>query len=280
MDYNAPFGSADPDEPYVNGDKVSGRKGSIPPALAFEAPQREIVEVIRQAGLEPDPNDFTQLWQALQLLLNGEDGLGITYAPFLKTYTAPGTYSYTVPPGVFWIKAQAWAGGGGGGGARSSTQGNGGAGGGYGLGLYAVTPGQVITIIVGAGGIGGQPGLKGGDGGVTSVGAFILCTGGQGAFGSDVDSATPAYGGSATGAQFAVNGQDGSSSALVGGIYYGDQGGGTFGSSISKMSYGGVNFRAASSPGGGGPGVSTQSGVTLSGWPGANGLVIIEGIQP
>jgi hypothetical protein len=278
--YWPPFNNPDPDAPYVNGDPVAGIEGSIPPAGAIESPQREILEVIRQAGLDPDPNDFTQLWQALQQLIAGASGLGITYQPFLKIWRAPGTYTYTVPPGVFWLEVEQWGAGGGGGGARSLTQGNGGAGGGYGRDIYAVTPGQVLTITVGAGGQGGNPGGRGADGGVTSVSGLVLSTGGQGGFGSDVDSATPSYGGSTTGATIAITGQDGSSSALVSGIYYGSQGGASFGASISKMSYGGVNTRYASSPGGGGPGVSTQNGVVLSGWPGANGQVIIRGIQP
>ena len=38
------------------------------PAEAVEHPQREIVEVIRQAGLEPSGDDLGQLWKALQQL--------------------------------------------------------------------------------------------------------------------------------------------------------------------------------------------------------------------
>ena len=67
MKYNPPAGSQDPDAKYVTGQpgKVRGR---AVPAEAVEHPQREIVEVIRQAGLEPSGDDLGPLWKALQQL--------------------------------------------------------------------------------------------------------------------------------------------------------------------------------------------------------------------
>lgn len=67
MKYNPPAGSQDPDAKYVTGQPGKVR-GSAVPAEAVEHPQREIVEVIRQAGLTPSGDDLTQLWQALQAL--------------------------------------------------------------------------------------------------------------------------------------------------------------------------------------------------------------------
>lgn len=55
----------EPYPPYVNGDRQSGIKGSIPDGDVFEAIQREIETVIINAGLTPDLNDLTQLWKAL-----------------------------------------------------------------------------------------------------------------------------------------------------------------------------------------------------------------------
>ena len=67
MKYTPPAGSQDPDAKYVTGQPGKVR-GSAVPAEAVEHPQREIVEVIRQAGLEPSGDDLGQLWKALQQL--------------------------------------------------------------------------------------------------------------------------------------------------------------------------------------------------------------------
>ena len=67
MKYNPPAGSQDTDAKYVTGQPGKVR-GSAVPAEAVEHPQREIVEVIRQAGLEPSGDDLGQLWKALQQL--------------------------------------------------------------------------------------------------------------------------------------------------------------------------------------------------------------------
>ncbi len=67
MDYTQPVGAA-PDAGYSDGDPATGTEGSYVPAAAIEAPQREIVHVITQAGLTPDGADLTQLWQALDAL--------------------------------------------------------------------------------------------------------------------------------------------------------------------------------------------------------------------
>jgi hypothetical protein len=54
-----------PNAPYVNGNPATATPGSIIPAAAIEATQREIVNCIVQAGLAPDPANLTQLWQAI-----------------------------------------------------------------------------------------------------------------------------------------------------------------------------------------------------------------------
>lgn len=65
MQYTQPYGNVDPNASYVNGNPATATPGSIPPAAAIEAPQREIVHCLTQAGLSPDPNNLTQLWQAI-----------------------------------------------------------------------------------------------------------------------------------------------------------------------------------------------------------------------
>jgi len=83
MRYQQPYGIADPNAPYVNGDPSIGRAGSIPPAAAFEEPMREIVAAINGAGITPSGGtdgaaggDLAQLWKAMQI------------APWVEEYAA------------------------------------------------------------------------------------------------------------------------------------------------------------------------------------------------
>ena len=55
--------------PYWDANRTAGLVGAIPPAKVLNDIQDEILKVITQAGLTPDPNDPTQLWQALSTLL-------------------------------------------------------------------------------------------------------------------------------------------------------------------------------------------------------------------
>jgi hypothetical protein len=66
LKYNAPYGVADPNAPYQNGNPATGTAGSIPPAAAIEYPQREIVNLITNAGITPDNADLNQLARAIQ----------------------------------------------------------------------------------------------------------------------------------------------------------------------------------------------------------------------
>lgn len=66
MKYNKPFDATDLDAPYVNGNPAIGVKGSIPPAEAFEYPQREIMHVIEAAGMTGTNTDLFQLLKAIK----------------------------------------------------------------------------------------------------------------------------------------------------------------------------------------------------------------------
>lgn len=92
-----------------------------------------------------------------------------------KKYAKPGTYTFVVPTGITNILVSAiGAGGGGGGGGGGKQYGSsttyyapGSAGGGGGYGNFsvdqsiAVTPGETLTVIIGAGGTGGTGGVGG-----------------------------------------------------------------------------------------------------------------------
>jgi hypothetical protein len=76
MKYNAPFGSADPNAAYVDRNTPGAVSGSRVPALAIEAPQREIEAVIVAAGIDPNKADMTQLLQAIGKLIDAATGGG------------------------------------------------------------------------------------------------------------------------------------------------------------------------------------------------------------
>lgn len=95
MEYNPPYGSSDPDAPYVDRNTPGAVVGSKVPAAAIEHPQREIVAVVSKSGLTPDTGDLVQLAtavrsQALNYALAGgtANALTVTLDPPLATYAA------------------------------------------------------------------------------------------------------------------------------------------------------------------------------------------------
>jgi hypothetical protein len=90
--------------------------------------------------------------------------------PGSATYTSPGSYTFVVPAGITSISAVAISGGGGGGAGYAAVYGNpiarGGDGGGLGyVNNFSVTPGQSMTVSVGAGGLAYEMSLCGYNGG-------------------------------------------------------------------------------------------------------------------
>jgi len=66
MRYQQPYGISDPNAGYINGNPAAGVQGSIPPAAAFEQPQREIVNVIQNSDFTPDDGDLQQLLKSIR----------------------------------------------------------------------------------------------------------------------------------------------------------------------------------------------------------------------
>ncbi|MFY9293371.1 MAG: hypothetical protein WAP03_22120 [Methylorubrum rhodinum] len=69
MRYNQPFDATDPqgNAPYINGNPAASIRGSIPPAAAFETPQRELVAIIAEAGDQtPSNDDLRQVLRAIR----------------------------------------------------------------------------------------------------------------------------------------------------------------------------------------------------------------------
>ncbi|MGI4850228.1 MAG: hypothetical protein ACRYGK_19135 [Janthinobacterium lividum] len=208
----------------------------------------------------------------------------------VQRFTSSG--SFTVPDFIYKIFMSATAGGGGGGGGGGSnagipTSGAGAGGGAAGQSIqrqeFAVTPGQVIPITIGAAGTGGtgaygsNPGAAGSLGGSTVIGSLITLTGGgNGAGGANNGGGgvggqgfpNGSDGGDSTSNQPTGNGGMGSSSPFGGGGGAGRAGGGTGAPGRGSAGYG--------SGGGGGGGSYGPTGVGGNGGDGSPGFVIIE----
>lgn len=93
MKYQAPLNGVDENSSYINAVVQSGVEGSMPPAQAFEQPQREILAVIAAAEIEPDEADLSQLLQAIQIL-NAAGSTKVTNVSTtnLNVLIATGTY--------------------------------------------------------------------------------------------------------------------------------------------------------------------------------------------
>lgn len=188
-------------------------------------------------------------------------------------YETPGSYTFTVPPGVYSLDVEVWGAGGGGGGTGNSTLGGAGGGGagGYSRKRVPTTPGQTYAITVGAGGAAGGQGGAGGAGGSSSFGSECSATGG----GGGLQAGGPGNGGQGgvgTGGDINSMGGNGSAGAQASPGSGGPGGGAPFGGAGGGGAPGipsGGTF-----PGGGG---GARGSASLgAGGAGANGLVIVK----
>lgn len=189
-----------------------------------------------------------------------------------QVYTAHGSFTWTVPAGVTGVYIRAVGAGGSGAGGTAAKGGGGGGAGGYTEGPLAVTPGQVLTIVVGTGGAAPSAGANDGNNGgntTVAIGAttYFQATGGSG---GNVSSSS-AGGAPGVGSLGSLNlnggfGDDGLQTAgtrggMGGASYFG--GGGRSGSGTGL---------AGLAPGSGGGGCYNSSG---AGGAGADGAVTI-----
>jgi hypothetical protein len=127
------------------------------------------------------------------------------------------TTSFVIPLGVSYMYAEVIGGGGGGAGGTGGGYYDGaagGGGGGYVAGWMSVTPGNTLSITVGAGGSGGTGGTSGNgtagnDGGPSSCGSF-LAWGGSGSTPGAASNSSPGVGGNGGTGIVLVSGQNGS----------------------------------------------------------------------
>lgn len=158
----------------------------------------------------------------------------------VSSYSSAGSYSFTVPANVYYLKVFL-IGGGGGAVYCSSNCATGGAGG-YVSGLLPVTPGEVLTVVVGSGGSGANAGGNTGGGGGTAIyrsGTLLCAAGGGGGGGYSNTSSFGGGGGSGYG-----GGTQGSGSAIsaYNTTINGNNGSGS--NSGTNNAYGGGNYHA------------------------------------
>ena len=191
------------------------------------------------------------------------------FAISVSSYSSSGTYTFTVPAGIYCIQVEAW-GGGGRGGARTSSSNYvalaGGGGGAYSSSILSVTPGATYTVTIGAG---SSSTTSGGDSwfGTTSL---LLAKGGS----SVSESNTPGAGGLASSGAGEIKFNGGAGGAGTGGSFGG--GGGSSAGTASAGNYTSVQTTqtGATAPSGGGNGgtgaASGTAGAVGSG-PGGGG---------
>nr|WP_278437118.1 phage tail protein [Brucella anthropi] len=213
-------------------------------------------------------NDADNTYQLISMPVSGGGAVA---------YITPGTYTFTVPPGITQLKRiRLWGAGGGGGGSDTAGTlvGGGGGAGAYGEFSSAVNvvPGSNIAITVGAGGSAGAIGSNGGAGGASSVGSIITTPGGGGGYGN-AGALTPPGGVAPSTGDVRLDGErgyNGNPSAPTSGI----GGASPFGGGVSVMTAAG-NGGPGHLPGGGGGGAGRGVG-GLTGGAGGAGMVIIE----
>jgi hypothetical protein len=201
-----------------------------------------------------------------------------------QDYTTPGTYTFTVPPGVTSLSVEAWGSGAGG----NNNTSRGGGGGAYAANYtIAVTPGTNYTVVVAAGAAVGS----GNNGAASSFGSLVVAAGAIGGNGGTVAGSTGAVryaggnggtstgnggaggGGSAGGGSAGGNGGNGSGNTGGAGGTAGTAGAGTAGAAGGAGGNNNNNGVSGNYPGGGG-GERGQSATSSGG--GGNGRVLIN----
>ena len=171
----------------------------------------------------------------LSLLLLGSGVEG-----WAQSQTFTSSAIFTVPAGVTSVTVEAWGGGGAGGGTNTTNRstGGGGAGGTYTKSTIAVTPGDTISVKVGAGGS-GVLGAAGSPGGTSFFRNFVSAIGGSGGGLGDATNLNGIGAGVATGTNF-NGGAGGTGTATSGGSGNSGAGGGGAGNTGSGGSASGA----------------------------------------
>ena len=213
-----------------------GQVGTDLLAVNRTAHQEELANAVEMSGIELNPADNTQLYQAISQRPHG--------CVFYGGYAAI-TQPFNVPANVFSVHVELWGGGGGGG---YGTSPGGGAGGDFVEFEAAVTPGTEYEMALGAGGLAGTSGSPNGGAGGNATFLGGTAVGGGGGGGGSGGSGGLVGTGSA-GGQIIINGLPGMP---------GDSGGA--GGAAPFGGPGGYAGQTAQYPGGGGGGGTSGTG--------------------
>jgi hypothetical protein len=186
---------------------------------------------------------------------------------FTQSFTTVATNSFVVPNGVSRVFGLVVGGGGGGGGSRGDRgQGNtGGAGGALAYGSFPVTSGEVLSIIVGAGGAAGANDANGGAGGRSFIsgsgGNYLVAAGGA----AGLTRSTAATIGGTSSGLYRENGGNGGNGGGSSDNNSGGGGGGAGGYTGDGGAGGNAGAGANGAGGGGGGAGATNAGAGYGG---------------
>lgn len=205
-------------------------------------------------------------------LRNKLPALGPGFGSGVQSFTSSG--SFQVPAGVTQIEVEVWGAGAGSFASTSSIASGGGGGGGYGRKrIIGLTPGQAISVTVGAGGTGGTTGgVVPASGQGSSFGSFLSATGGTvnplATASSPQLGGSPGYGQGGDVNLFGSAGQSG----------IGNTGGMGGAGAMGGMQNSGTSGNAGLAPGGGasGAGTGATGSTAYAGANGAGGLVVVR----
>lgn len=207
----------------------------------------------------------------LALVGDGTAHWVVVPSPGFVAISSVGTTNWVVPAGVTWVIADV-TGGGGGSGSCASGQGAGGGGaGGCSIKGCTVTPGQTITVTIGAGGAAGVAG-NGGTGGTSSFGSFCSATGGGAGIQSGPSNSAGGTPGVGSGGDFDGAGGFGSDGQTYSGLSFGGNGGASRWGGGGRGASGGGAALTGSAPGSGAGGPYNSAS---NGGAGAPGIIFL-----
>ena len=196
-------------------------------------------------------------------ILNPKE-IGVPVVEGQQQFLSSGTYSFTVPAGVTSLSCVVIGGGGGSSGCSGSSQysGAGGGGGGLAYGTFSVTPGQTVTVLVGA------PGTAGTN---VNSSANIAGTGGESRITYAGSTKLRAYGGAGGRYGTTANASGGRGYSYYSGVTLAGDGNGGYGGGGRNNNGGGGGGGAGGYGGNGGNGGIGNSGVGTTGQSGGGG---------
>lgn len=171
----------------MGNNKVTGMANGTAPGDAVNKGQLDLYLPLAGGTMTGPVNFGAEVLSGVAAGVAGTDAINLAQAQSLLasfstivTYQVAGANSFVVPAGVTKISVECFGGGGGGSTAGAITARAGGGGGAYAIATLVVTPGETLTLAIGAGGAGGGSPTDGGDTTVVRVATTLMTAGGGG----------------------------------------------------------------------------------------------------